>query len=232
MLLEQNYRSTQNILSAANGVISHNFDRKVKNLFTTVGDGEKIVGFTGYTQHDEAQFIADEIATLREGGLEYKDIAVFYRTNAQTRALEEIFIRSALPYRVLGGTKFYERAEIKDAMAYLIAVANPFDPIALRRVMNTPKRGIGPATEAALQAHADKTGKTPARCDAGGRPARARPEGDRRDPRPVRAPGRGGAEGRPGDERRAADPGGRHPHRPAREDGIPRGAAGEPRRAG
>ena len=97
ILLEQNYRSTQNILSAANAVISHNFDRKDKNLFTTVGDGAKIVGYTGYGQHDEAQFIADEIAKLRESGLDYKDIAVFYRTNAQTRALEEIFIRSALP---------------------------------------------------------------------------------------------------------------------------------------
>jgi DNA helicase-2/ATP-dependent DNA helicase PcrA len=160
ILLEQNYRSTQNILSAANAVISHNFDRKDKNLFTTVGDGAKIVGYTGYGQHDEAQFIADEIAKLRESGLDYKDIAVFYRTNAQTRALEEIFIRSALPYRVLGGTKFYERAEIKDVMAYLTAIANPFDPIALRRVMNTPKRGIGPATEAALQNHADKNEQT------------------------------------------------------------------------
>ncbi|QEE62280.1 AAA family ATPase [Salinibacterium sp. dk2585] len=156
ILLEQNYRSTQNILDAANAVISNNFDRKDKKLFTTIGSGEKIVGFTGYSQHDEAQFIADEITTLHEGGLDYKDIAVFYRTNAQTRALEEIFIRSAIPYRVLGGTKFYERAEIKDAMAYLIAIANPADPIALRRIMNVPKRGIGPATEAAMQLWADK----------------------------------------------------------------------------
>ncbi|PWB98099.1 ATP-dependent helicase [Salinibacterium hongtaonis] len=160
ILLEQNYRSTQNILSAANAVISNNFDRKDKKLFTTIGDGEKIVGFTGYSQHDEAQFIADEITTLHDGGLDYKDIAVFYRTNAQTRALEEIFIRSAIPYRVLGGTKFYERAEIKDVMAYLIAVANPADPMALRRIMNVPKRGIGPATEAALQLHADKHEQT------------------------------------------------------------------------
>ena len=158
ILLEQNYRSTQNILSAANAVISNNFDRKDKKLFTTVGDGEKIVGFTGYSQHDEAQFIADEIQTLHQAGTQYRDIAVFYRTNSQTRALEEIFIRSALPYRVLGGTKFYERAEIKDTMAYLICVANPADPLALRRIMNTPKRGIGPATEAALQAHADRAG--------------------------------------------------------------------------
>jgi DNA helicase-2/ATP-dependent DNA helicase PcrA len=155
ILLEQNYRSTQNILDAANSVISNNFDRKDKKLFTTIGSGEKIVGFTGYSGHDEAQFVADEITKLHESGIAYKDIAVFYRTNAQTRALEDIFIRSALPYRVLGGTKFYERAEIKDAMAYLITVANPLDPMALRRIMNTPKRGIGPATEAALQNFAD-----------------------------------------------------------------------------
>src|SRR5690606_39228301 len=140
--------------------IANNFDRKDKKLFTTIGDGEKIVGFTGYSQHDEAQFIADEISSLHEGGLDYKDIAVFYRTNAQTRALEEIFIRSAIPYRVLGGTKFYERAEFKDVMAYLIAVANPADPMALRRIMNVPKRGIGPATEAALQNHADHREQT------------------------------------------------------------------------
>ena len=160
ILLEQNYRSTQNILDAANSVISNNFDRKDKKLFTTIGAGEKIVGFTGYSGHDEAQFVADEIGRLHDEGVAYKDIAVFYRTNAQTRALEEIFIRSALPYRVLGGTKFYERAEIKDAMAYLITVANPADPLALRRVMNVPKRGIGPATEAALQSFADSNGLT------------------------------------------------------------------------
>ncbi|HEY4225146.1 MAG TPA: UvrD-helicase domain-containing protein [Pseudolysinimonas sp.] len=158
ILLEQNYRSTQNILDAANAVIGNNFDRIAKNLFTTVGSGDKIVGYTGYTGHDEAQFVADEISTLHDGGERYSDIAVFYRTNSQTRALEEIFIRSAIPYRVLGGTKFYERAEIKDAMAYLIQVANPADDLALRRIMNVPKRGIGPATEAALQAHADRVG--------------------------------------------------------------------------
>ncbi len=160
ILLEQNYRSTQNILSAANAVIANNFDRIDKNLFTVVGDGDKIVGFTGYSQHDEAQFIADEITELHSQGIEYRDIAVFYRTNAQTRALEEIFIRSALPYRVLGGTKFYERAEIKDAFGYLIAIANPADPLALRRIMNTPKRGIGGVTEAGLQSWADDHGVT------------------------------------------------------------------------
>lgn len=155
VLLEQNYRSTQNILSAANAVISHNFDRKDKKLWTAVGDGEKITGYTGYSAHDEAQFIADEIEALRSSGVNYRDIAVFYRTNAQTRALEEIFVRAALPYRVVGGTKFYERAEIKDAMAYLIAVANPVDELALRRILNTPKRGIGPATETQLLSFAE-----------------------------------------------------------------------------
>jgi DNA helicase-2/ATP-dependent DNA helicase PcrA len=155
ILLEQNYRSTQNILDAANAVIANNFDRQVKNLFTEVGAGDKIVGFTGYTGHDEAQFVADEIQRLHEDGTDYRDMAVFYRTNSQTRALEEIFIRAAIPYRVLGGTKFYERAEIKDAMAYLITVANPADPLALRRVLNVPKRGIGSVTETTLQRYAD-----------------------------------------------------------------------------
>ncbi|TDW49356.1 DNA helicase-2/ATP-dependent DNA helicase PcrA [Curtobacterium sp. PhB42] len=156
VLLEQNYRSTQTILDAANAVIANNFDRQAKNLFTDVGAGEKIVGFTGYTGHDEAQFVADEIQRLREDGMDYRDMAVFYRTNSQTRALEEIFIRAAIPYRVLGGTKFYERAEIKDAMAYLITVANPADPMALRRVLNVPKRGIGSVTETTLQRYADE----------------------------------------------------------------------------
>ncbi|MRX44239.1 ATP-dependent helicase [Agromyces kandeliae] len=156
VLLEQNYRSTQNILSAANAVISNNFDRKDKKLWTADGDGERITGYTGYSAHDEAQFVADEIEALHGAGVAYRDIAVFYRTNAQTRALEEIFVRSALPYRVVGGTKFYERAEIKDAMAYLIAVANPLDELAIRRILNTPKRGIGPATETAIASFAEQ----------------------------------------------------------------------------
>jgi DNA helicase-2/ATP-dependent DNA helicase PcrA len=158
VLLEQNYRSTQNILTAANAVISNNFDRKDKKLWTSIGDGDKIIGFTGYSGHDEAQFVADEIQKLHEEGTAYSEIAVFYRTNAQTRALEEILIRSAVPYRIMGGTKFYERAEIKDAMAYLIAVANPADVLALRRILNTPKRGIGPATETALANFAEAHG--------------------------------------------------------------------------
>ena len=160
ILLEQNYRSTQTILDAANAVIANNFDRIAKNLFTAVGAGDKITGFTGYSQHDEAQFVADEITALHDGGMPYNQMAVFYRTNAQTRALEEILIRSAIPYRVLGGTKFYERAEIKDVMAYLVAIANPADALAVRRILNTPKRGIGPATETALAMHADELGGT------------------------------------------------------------------------
>ncbi|MFS4504601.1 ATP-dependent helicase [Clavibacter sp. Sh2141] len=160
VLLEQNYRSTQNILTAANAVISHNFDRKDKKLWTSIGDGDKIIGFTGYSGHDEAQFVADEIQKLHEEGTAYSEIAVFYRTNAQTRALEEILIRSAVPYRIMGGTKFYERAEIKDAMAYLVSVANPADVLALRRILNTPKRGIGPATETALANFAEAHGVT------------------------------------------------------------------------
>ncbi|MDE0547459.1 ATP-dependent helicase [Microbacterium sp. C7(2022)] len=146
VLLEQNYRSTQNILSAANAVISHNFDRKDKKLWTDVGAGEQIIGFTGYSQHDEAQFVADEIERLHRDGHAYSEMAVFYRTNSQSRALEEIFIRSALPYKIMGGTKFYDRAEIKDAMAYLVAVANPADEMALRRIINRPRRGIGDVT--------------------------------------------------------------------------------------
>src|SRR6478735_3956903 len=154
VLLEQNYRSTQNILSAANAVISNNFDRKDKKLWTDVGAGEKIVGFTGYSQHDEAQFVADETEALRRAGVDYSQMAVFYRTNSQSRAPEEIFIRSAVPYKIMGGTKFYERAEIKDALPYLFAVANPADEMAVRRILNKPRRGIGDVTETAISRYA------------------------------------------------------------------------------
>lgn len=158
ILLEQNYRSTQNILSAANAVISNNFDRPAKNLWTDSGDGQKLVGFTGYSGHDEAQFVADEINRLHREGLDYRDIAVIYRTNSQTRTLEEIFIRSALPYRVIGGTKFYERQEIKDAFGYLVAISNDRDDLATRRILNVPKRGIGDATETQLAKYAQEHG--------------------------------------------------------------------------
>jgi DNA helicase-2/ATP-dependent DNA helicase PcrA len=161
ILLEQNYRSTQNILSAANAVISNNFDRPSKNLWTAAGDGDKIVGYTGYSAHDEAQFIADEINKLHsksqgDDAIAFRDMAVFYRTNSQTRALEDIFIRSGIPYRVVGGTKFYERQEIKDAMAYLVAIANTRDDLATRRILNVPKRGIGDASETQIASYAEK----------------------------------------------------------------------------
>lgn len=160
VLLEQNYRSTQNILSAANAVISNNFDRKDKRLWTDVGAGEPIVGFTGYSQHDEAQFVADEIDRLHRAGIDYAQVAVFYRTNSQSRALEEIFIRSAVPYKIMGGTKFYDRAEIKDALAYLVSVANPADELAVRRILNKPRRGIGEVTETAIARFAQDNGIT------------------------------------------------------------------------
>ncbi|MFI8630990.1 ATP-dependent helicase [Microbacterium sp. NPDC077663] len=160
VLLEQNYRSTQNILSAANAVIGHNFDRKDKKLWTDVGDGDPIIGFTGYSQHDEAQFVADEIESLHRKGVDYAQMAVFYRTNSQSRALEEIFIRSAVPYKIMGGTKFYERAEIKDALAYLVSVANPADEMAVRRILNKPRRGIGDVTETAIARYAASEGIT------------------------------------------------------------------------
>ncbi len=158
ILLEQNYRSTQHILDAANAVISHNFDRPNKNLFTDSGAGEKLTGYTGYSAHDEAQFIADEINQAHREGRNYGDVAVFYRTNAQTRALEEIFIRAGVPYRVVGGTKFYERQEIKDAFGYLVAIANARDDLATRRILNVPKRGIGDATETQLASFAERNG--------------------------------------------------------------------------
>ncbi|WP_309104178.1 UvrD-helicase domain-containing protein [Microbacterium sp.] len=158
VLLEQNYRSTQNILSAANAVIGNNFDRKDKKLWSDRGDGDKIIGFTGYSQHDEAQFVADEVEALHRAGMPYSEMAVFYRTNSQSRALEEIFIRSAVPYKIMGGTKFYERAEIKDALAYLVAVANPADEMSVRRILNKPRRGIGDVTETAIARFADEHG--------------------------------------------------------------------------
>lgn len=160
VLLEQNYRSTQNILSAANSVIGNNFDRKDKKLWSDKGDGDKIIGFTGYSQHDEAQFVADEVEALRRAGMPYSEMAVFYRTNSQSRALEEIFIRSAVPYKIMGGTKFYERTEIKDALAYLVAVANPADEMAVRRILNKPRRGIGDVTETAIARFAEEHGIT------------------------------------------------------------------------
>ncbi|MGB3413511.1 MAG: UvrD-helicase domain-containing protein [Microbacteriaceae bacterium] len=158
VLLEQNYRSSQTILDAANAVIGNNFDRKAKNLWTDSGKGAEIIGYTGYSGHDEAQFVADQISEQHRDGHPYSEMAVFYRTNAQTRTLEEILIRSGIPYRLIGGTKFYERAEIKDLMAYLTVAVNPADDLALRRIINTPKRGIGPATETQVAKFAEEQG--------------------------------------------------------------------------
>ncbi|WP_244633328.1 DNA helicase PcrA [Aeromicrobium sp. CFBP 8757] len=152
ILLEQNYRSTQTILSAANAVISRNEGRKDKQLWSAEGDGEKIVGYVGDDERDEAQFIADEIDTLVDrGDIAPKDAAIFYRTNAQSRVFEEVFIRVGLPYKVVGGVRFYERKEIKDALAYVRVLVNPRDTVSLRRIINEPKRGIGDRAEASIQ---------------------------------------------------------------------------------
>ncbi len=152
ILLEQNYRSTQTILTAANAVISRNDGRKPKNLWSDAGDGDRIVGYVGDDEHDEARFVAEEIDRLTdEGKARAGDVAVFYRTNAQSRVFEEVFIRVGMPYRVVGGVRFYERREVRDALAYLRVLANPDDEVSLRRILNTPKRGIGERAEACVE---------------------------------------------------------------------------------
>jgi DNA helicase-2/ATP-dependent DNA helicase PcrA len=157
ILLEQNYRSTQTILRAANTVISRNEGRRPKNLWTDSGDGARIVGYVGDNEHDEASFVARSIDRLGdEHGVRPGDVAVFYRTNAQSRALEEVFVRVGLPYKVVGGTRFYERREVKDALAYLRVLSNPTDTVNLRRILNVPKRGIGDRAEACVAALADR----------------------------------------------------------------------------
>ena len=157
ILLEQNYRSTQTILEAANAVISNNKGRKPKRLWSDAGMGEKVVGYVADDEHDEARFVSREIDALTDTG-DYKpgDVAVFYRTNAQSRVFEEIFIRHGMPYKVVGGVRFYERKEVRDALAYLRMLANPADEISLRRVLNTPKRGIGDRAEACVAAYAER----------------------------------------------------------------------------
>jgi len=157
ILLEQNYRSTQTILRAANSVIAKNPDRRPKNLWTDSGDGAKIVGYVADSEHDEAAFIARQIDSLGDDhGVKPKDVAVFYRTNAQSRAVEEVFVRVGLPYKVVGGTRFYERREVKDALAYLRVISNPTDTVNLRRILNVPKRGIGDRAEACIAALAER----------------------------------------------------------------------------
>jgi DNA helicase-2/ATP-dependent DNA helicase PcrA len=157
ILLEQNYRSTQTILSAANAVISRNPDRKPKRLWSDQGQGERIVGYVAENEHDEAAFVAREIDRLHdEHGLRSCDVAVFYRTNAQSRVFEEVFIRVGLPYKVVGGVRFYERREVRDALAYLRAIVNPDDTVSLRRIVNVPKRGIGDRAEGAIASFAER----------------------------------------------------------------------------
>ena len=180
ILLEQNYRSTQNILSAANAVISQNDGRRAKNLWTALGDGEKIVGYVADSEYDEARWVSQEIERLgEENGVRPGQVAVFYRTNAQSRALEEAFMRAGVPYKVVGGTRFYERKEIKDALAYLRAVDNPDDTVSLRRIFNVPKRGLGQKAEATLAAHAEQYGISfgQAISDAAGRARPQTPDG-------------------------------------------------------
>ncbi|HET8681793.1 MAG TPA: 3'-5' exonuclease, partial [Micromonosporaceae bacterium] len=153
ILLEQNYRSTQTILTAANQVIDRNTERKPKRLWTDAGLGEQIIGYVADTEHAEADWVAREIDRLSDAGEARPcDVAVFYRTNAQSRVFEEVFIRAGLPYKVVGGVRFYERKEVRDALAYLRAVANPDDTVSVRRILNTPRRGIGDRAQACVEA--------------------------------------------------------------------------------
>ena len=151
ILLEQNYRSTQNILSAANAVITNNASRKAKNLWTDSGAGSAIITYEADDERDEAEFVMSEIRSLQSDGISQPgDTAIFYRTNNQSRPFEEVFMRNAIPYKVVGGVRFYERKEVRDLLAYLRVLANPYDEISLRRIINTPKRGIGDKAIAAL----------------------------------------------------------------------------------
>ena len=157
ILLEQNYRSTQTILNAANAVIGHNQGRKPKRLWSEAGDGARIVGYVADDEHDEARFVSEEIDRLTDDtSARPADVAVFYRTNAQSRVFEEVFIRVGLPYKVVGGVRFYERREVRDALAYLRMLVNPDDSVSLRRILNTPKRGIGDRAVECVNAYAER----------------------------------------------------------------------------
>ena len=226
IMLEQNYRSTQNILAAANAVVSRNSGRVPKNLWSDAGDGPPIVGYVADSEHDEAAFVAEEVDRLGdEGEATPGDVAVFYRTNAQSRVFEEVFIRAGLPYKVVGGVRFYERREVRDLLAYLRLTANPDDEVSLRRILNVPRRGIGERAEACVAALAQRDRITFAaalgrpddapglaarsakaitsfnelmaglRAEAEQLPARGRPRRD--DPGPVRLPGRAAGLHRP-----------------------------------
>jgi DNA helicase II / ATP-dependent DNA helicase PcrA len=158
--LEQNYRSTNMILRAANAVIAHNSERKPKSLWSDLGDGEPVRVLEVEDEHAEGRFVAAEIAGLVDEGVNANEIAVFYRTNAQSRVLEDILVRQEIPYQVIGGPRFYERAEVKDLIAYLQVIDNPFDTVSLQRVANRPRRGIGDASLARLQRYADGHGRS------------------------------------------------------------------------
>ena len=159
ILLEQNYRSTQNILSAANAVIEQNRDRKAKNLWSEAGAGASLVGYVAESEHDEAEFISGEIKKLSSDGIsKYGDTAIFYRTNAQSRVFEEVFMRAGVPYKVVGGVRFYERREIKDFLAYLKVLVNLEDEVSLRRIINVPKRGIGDRAIESIESIANTRG--------------------------------------------------------------------------
>ncbi|WP_047239815.1 UvrD-helicase domain-containing protein [Corynebacterium epidermidicanis] len=158
ILLEQNYRSTQTILSAANAVISQNENRREKKLWTALGEGEPIIGYVADNEHDEARFVSAEIDSLVDSGMNFGDIAIMYRTNNSSRALEDVFMRAGIPYKVVGGTRFYERKEIRDIVAYLRVLDNPGDEMSLRRIINTPRRGIGDRALAFIALHAENTG--------------------------------------------------------------------------
>jgi DNA helicase II / ATP-dependent DNA helicase PcrA len=156
--LEQNYRSTQTILDAANAVVANNASRKAKALWTAGGEGERIRVFAASDEYAEARFVVSEVERLIEGGTSPREISVFYRTNAQSRALEDVLVREGVPYQVVGGVRFYERAEVKDAMAYLSVISNPDDSVSLERIINVPKRGIGNTSVAKLQDYARRQG--------------------------------------------------------------------------
>src|SRR2546421_9480447 len=153
--LEQNYRSTNAILEAANGVISHNRERKEKNLWSELGEGDPVRAIEVEDEHAEARFVAAEIAMLVEQGYNGNEVAVFYRTNAQSRVLEDVLVRQGVAYQVIGGPRFYERAEVKDLIAYLQVIDNPYDAVSLLRIANRPRRGVGDSTLAKLMSFAD-----------------------------------------------------------------------------
>ncbi len=208
ILLEQNYRSTQTILNAANAVISRNESRKPKNLWSDQGAGPKIIGYVADNEHDEATFVAQEVDRLSDDeGVTPGQVAVFYRTNSASRVFEEIFIRTGLPYKVVGGVRFYERKEVKDLLAYLRVLSNPNDTVSLRRILNVPKRGIGDRAESMVEAFASRErisfweAPAPGRRGARHRDPLAQP--DPRVRRPARRPaGQGAADLR----RRRGDP--------------------------